>query len=48
MSQKKSKTAATTDIQVDENPLYACVAEIIETRTFRAWAYANREVTLMY
>ncbi|MDR2561889.1 MAG: hypothetical protein LBC63_08995, partial [Holophagales bacterium] len=33
---------------VDENTLFARVAEIIENRRSRAGAYANREVTLMY
>ena len=33
---------------VDENTLFARVTEIIENRRFRAGAYANREVTLMY
>ena len=52
MSKKKSKTVLTeevqNEVQVDENSLFARVAEIIETRKTRAGAYANREVTLMY
>ena len=48
MSKKKSKTALTNEVQIDENSLFARVAEIIEVRKSRAGAYANREVTLMY
>ena len=33
---------------VDENMLFARVAEIIENRKSRAGAYVNREITLMY
>ena len=33
---------------VDESALFNRVSEIIENRKFRAGAYANREVTLMY
>ena len=47
-SKKKPTTDLTTDLQVDEQSLFARVAEIIETRKYRAGAYANREVTLMY
>ena len=48
MSKKKPKTALSGELQIDENSLFARVAEIIETRKSRAGAYANREVTLMY
>jgi len=47
-SKKKPTTGLTTDLQVDEQSLFAQVAQIIETRKYRAGAYANREVTLMY
>ena len=48
MSKKKPETALSGEMQIDENSLFARVAEIIETRKSRAGAYANREVTLMY
>ena len=48
MSKKKPKTALSNEVQIDEISLFDRVAEIIETRKFRAGAYANREVTLMY
>lgn len=48
MSKKKQPTALTNEVQIDENSLFARVAEIIETRKSRAGVYANREVTLMY
>ena len=48
MSKKKPKTALSNEVQIDEISLFDRVADIIETRKFRAGAYANREVTLMY
>ena len=47
-SKKKPPTDLAIDLQVDEQSLFAQVAQIIETRKYRAGAYANREVTLMY
>ncbi len=47
-STESSKTPQIDAAALDENSLFACVAEIIETRKQRAGAYANREVTLMY
>jgi len=47
-SKKKPETTLTDEVQIDEISLFDCVAEIIEARKFRAGAYANREVTLMY
>ena len=35
-------------VEINEHSLFASVAEIIETRKFRAGAYVNREVTFMY
>jgi predicted nuclease of restriction endonuclease-like (RecB) superfamily len=49
VNKKKPLTPATaTEPIVDENALFARVAEIIESRKARAGAYANREITLMF
>ena len=48
MSKKNQKIILSDKLHVDEDSLFARVAEIIETRKTRAGAYANREVTLMY
>ena len=48
MSKKKREITLLDKLQIDENSLFAHVAEIIENRKPRAEAYANREVTLMY
>jgi len=48
MREKKKEAVRTDDIRIDEGSLFAQIAEIIETRKFRAGAYANREVTLMF
>jgi len=48
LGKKKPFTDLVIDLQIDEQSLFARVAEIIETRKYRAGAYANREVTLMY
>ena len=45
---ERQNSTLTSEVQIDENSLFARVAEIIETRKSRAGAYANREVTLMY
>ena len=45
---KQQKSTLANEVQIDENSLFARVAEIIEVRKHRAGAYANREVTLMY
>lgn len=46
--QSKKGTFLKGDAQIDENSLFARVAEIIESRKASAGAYANREVTLMF
>ena len=48
MNKKNNALDTTSTPQVDENLLFTHVAEIIENRKFRATAYANSEVTLMY
>jgi len=48
MSKKKQEITLPDKLQIDEQSLFASVAEIIENRKTRAGAYANREVTLMY
>ena len=47
-SRKKPKPENERNVPIDERSLFSNVAHIIETRKFRAGAYANREVTLMY
>jgi len=48
VSKKKQAITLPDKLQIDENSLFARVAEIIENRKTRAGVYANREVTLMY
>jgi len=48
MSKSKKELAVQGEVLVDESQLFECVASIIESRKSRSWAYANREVTLMY
>ena len=48
MSKKKNELSVHDESQIDENQMFECVADIIESRKCRAGAYANREVTLMY
>jgi predicted nuclease of restriction endonuclease-like (RecB) superfamily len=54
MSKKKQVDAVVpalvaSDVSsIDEARLFECVSEIIENGKFRAGAYANREITLMY
>ena len=48
VNKKKQEITLPDKLQIDENSLFARVAEIIENRKTRAGAYANREVTLMY
>jgi hypothetical protein len=48
VNKKKPLTPAATEPIVDEDALFARVAEIIESRKARARAYANREITLIF
>ena len=45
---KKQTIAPAGYMQIDEKTLFECVSAIIEKSKFKAGAYANREVTLMY
>jgi predicted nuclease of restriction endonuclease-like (RecB) superfamily len=45
---KKKIIVKAEEARIDESSLFARIAEIIETRKYRAAAHANCEVTLMY
>ena len=48
MSKTENKLATPPENHVDDTTFFERIANIIETRKYRAGAYANREVTLMY
>jgi hypothetical protein len=48
MAKKKNEIIAQDETQIDEVQIFKHVANIIETRKYRAGAYANCEITLMY
>ena len=48
MSKKKNELAVQSEKQIDEVEVFERVANIIETRKYRAGMYANREITLMH
>jgi hypothetical protein len=48
MAKKKNEIIEQSEAQIDEMQIFKHVANIIETRKYRAGAYANCEITLMY
>jgi len=45
---QKNDTVITPEINIDETTLFEHTSSIIETRKYRASAYANQEMTLMF
>jgi len=48
MAKKKNELVVQENVNISEIQIFERVAEIIETRKYRAGAFANCEITLMY
>jgi len=48
MGKKKNELMKNTEAQINELEIFERVADIIETRKYRAGTFANFEITLMY
>ena len=48
MSKKKNEIAMLSESHIGDAQIFECVANIIESRKYRAGVFANCEITLMY